>query len=322
MTIPEAKKICDEFGRMTDPSGEEAALFIEAAEFLIAETKDPRVMMSLGGWYYERKEFDRALKYYELAAEQDYEPAFEGLGYIWYYGRTGACDYGKAFYYYEKGAKRGNPVCAYKIADMYLNGYCVEKDEAKYREIIEGLYDARPTIEDMRYYPLPEIFTRLARIRMEDGRLQEAEGLLLEAKEDLANRIVYDPFFGNFSIMKRLEKDLFEVRDGMIPDIDLFDLFVMLAEPAKIRFFCQTFRSSEDGLDLVFDEHAYTVESLDEDGGIVIRFDDGKTEHRYPSVDDFFEKALRRSFGDDFYENVWNGDEENGASGGAGDDKK
>ena len=37
-------------------------------------------------------------------------------------------------------------------------------------------------------------------------------------------------------------------------------------------------------------------------------------------TDDFFERALRRSYGDDFYENVLNG-EEDGASG-AGSDKK
>ena len=296
MTVHEAMKICNDFDRKTNPSEEEAFLFTEAAKFLIEETKDPRAMMHLGGWYYEQKDFDLALKYYELAAEYDYEPALEGLGYIWYYGRTGMRDYEKAFYYYDKAARQGNPVCTYKVADMYRNGYYVEKDEAKYREIIEGLYEARVTIEDMRYYPLPEVYTRLARIRMDEGRLeQEAEGLLLEAKDELANRIVYNPFFGNLSIMKWLERDLFRVWDRLelrFGEIDLFDLYEILRTPVKICFFYARFLSGDD---LLYDQK-YTVEALEEDGERVIRFvtEGGEPEgdeHWYRSIDDFFAKA-------------------------------
>ena len=319
MTIREAMKICNDFDRKTNPSEEEAFLFTEAARFLIEETKDPRAMLHLGGWYYEQKDFDLALKYYELAAEYNYEPALEGLGYIWYYGRTGTRDYEKAFHYYEKAAKQGNPVCTYKLADMYRNGYYVEKDEAKYREIVEGLYEARPTISDMRYYPLPEIYTRLARIRMEEGRLAEAEGLLLEAKDDLANRIVYNPFFGNLSIMRGLIGDLYEVRETLIREeygyegradelpagplpaavltegmIDLFDLYQLLETPVKIRFCYEMFADAEGAPydpEGGFAGREYTVEALEEDGAVVIRFDSGDGEHWYRSVGDFFEKA-------------------------------
>ena len=38
--------------------------------------------MYLGGYYYEIKRFDLALKYYEMAATYDYDPAYEGLAYM------------------------------------------------------------------------------------------------------------------------------------------------------------------------------------------------------------------------------------------------
>ena len=40
-----------------------------------------------------------------------------------------------------------------------------------------------------------------------------------------------------------------------------------------------------------FARREYTVEALEEDGAVVIRFDSGDGEHWYRSVGDFFEKA-------------------------------
>ena len=56
--------------------------FTEAMEFLISERQDPADMLYLGGYYYDMKRFDLALKYYEMAASYDYDPAYECLGYI------------------------------------------------------------------------------------------------------------------------------------------------------------------------------------------------------------------------------------------------
>ncbi len=135
MTIHEAKKICSNFYELTNPTEGEAFVFTEAMKFLIDKTKDPSYMLDLGGYYYELRHFDLALKYYELAAEYDFLPAFTCLGYIWYYGRTGEKNYEKAFYYYDKGAKLGDIVSAYKkVADMYKNGYFVDRDYEKYND--------------------------------------------------------------------------------------------------------------------------------------------------------------------------------------------
>ena len=91
-------------------------------------------MMYLGGYYYEQRQFDLALKYYEMAAECDYDKAYDGLAYIWYYGRTGTKDYKLAFEYFHKLMDKGNLVAMYKIADMYRNGYYVEKSTEKYTQ--------------------------------------------------------------------------------------------------------------------------------------------------------------------------------------------
>ena len=123
MTIKEAENIVRSFDEGRKFTDEEEFMFIEAMNFLIEERKDPRDMMNLGGYYYEKKHFDLALKYYEMAASMDYDEAYECLGYIWYYGRTGEKDYKKAYECFSRLMEKGNPGAAYKIADMYKNGY-------------------------------------------------------------------------------------------------------------------------------------------------------------------------------------------------------
>ncbi len=259
----------NDFYGLSDPSEEEAFTYTEAMDYLIRETKNPEYMLSLGGYYYEEKRFDLALKYYEMAADLGNINAMICLGYIWYYGRTGKRDFEKAFNYYSAGQKAGDVQSAYKVADMYKNGYFVEKDYGKYCAIIEELY---PKVASCRYLgdPLPEVFTRLARIRMEQGRNDEAEDLLWQAKDFLAQRIRFHPFFGNLSIMKWLEEDL-ERLDAVEPD--LYSLYVLLKKPSAVTF--------------EYKGKKMTVESVEEDGEIAIRFHD----KWFRTVDDFFAKA-------------------------------
>ena len=75
MTITEAKRICREYYELTNPSEDETFIFTEALQYLIDRTKDPAYMLDLCGYYYEKRQFDLALKYYELAAEYDFLPA-------------------------------------------------------------------------------------------------------------------------------------------------------------------------------------------------------------------------------------------------------
>lgn len=272
MTIPEARKICRDFYDLTNPTEDDEFIFTEALKYLIEETKNSDYMVDLGGFYYGKRQFDLALKYYELAAEYGNRYAISDLGYIWYYGRTGQKNYEKAFYYFDKARQMGDIIAAYKVADMYKNGYYVEKDFEKYKSIIEELY---PKVKDARMLedPLPEIFTRLARIRSDEGNVDEALRLYDIARDFLSQRIRVNPFFGNLNIMKWMIEDIYKLREFDPEFMELYDLYYVFRGPAKVMF---TFEGKE-----------HEVESTKEGGGIVVRFDD----KWFRNVDDFFNKA-------------------------------
>ena len=278
MTIKEAEQmIIDAYSNYSLPEENKFQL-IEALEFLIEATHDPVHMMHLGGIYYEDRYYDLALKYYEMAATYDHTAAYECLGYIWYYGRTGEVDYKKAFEYYSKAAERGDTVAAYKLADMYLKGYYVEKDYDKYCETIEKLYPKVTGTSLIDSEPVPEICLRLSVIRREQGRTDDAVRLLFEAREYLEEVLTYNPFWGNLRNMEWLIHDLYELIDCDMTDLGLFDLYYVLSKPCKV-----TFR---------YNNEKYEAESVEEDGQIVVRFGD----KWYRSVQEFFDNAC---IGDD-----------------------
>ena len=275
MTIKEAENIVRSFDEGRKFTDEEEFMFIEAMNFLIEERKDPRDMMYLGGYYYEKKRFDLALKYYEMAASMDYDEAYECLGYIWYYGRTGERDYGKAFEYFTKMMNKGNLVATYKVADMYRNGYYVDKDMDKYKSMIEDLYKK---VQDCRnvFDPVPEVYTRLARIRTDEGKEEDAVNLYLKAKDWLAQRIHFNAFFGNLNIMKWLIDDLYKLIEFDEDYFDFFDLYYLLNTPHKIKFF--------------YEDEEMNLESVMEGDECVVCFN-GKWYH---SRDDFFKDAVTK----------------------------
>ena len=167
MTIEEAKAICKRFHQPSNPSNEDSIVYTEALNYLARETENPDMMVELGSYYYEQRDFSLALKYYEMAAEKNNLYAIANLGYIWYYGRTGTKDYEKAFMYFNRAMQMGDMVAAYKVADMYKKGYYADKNPERYREIIENLY---LQVKNAKYLndPVPEVLTRLARIRVWD----------------------------------------------------------------------------------------------------------------------------------------------------------
>ena len=278
MTISEAYNIQSDFWRKNgDYTDDELFLFTEASHLLIEETGEPEFMFDLGAVYYERKEYDLALKYYEMAADHNYHPANLGLGYIWYYGRVGEPDYKKAFECYKKAGEQGSIVAEYKLADMYKNGYYVEKDYRRYKDIIEKLYDK---VENAQYLDeaKPEIFTRLAAIRAEEGRKAEAAELYLVAEDFLAQRIKYNPFFGNLTIMKYLIDNLYKLLDFDWYDISFYDLYYVLQAPSVV-----TLTFMDDG----GNEMTGKLSSVCDDSSIAVEFN-GKW---FRTIDDFFAKA-------------------------------
>ncbi len=218
------------------PSPDDEFMFTEALGYLIEETGNPEFMFQLGWIYCGKKQFDLELKYMEMAAEYGYLPALEELGYMWYFGQHGEIDYDKAFYYFSKGAgndkTHGSLWCRFKLADMYRFGCSVEKDEDKYREMIEEAYEAvkNPTIFSA---PFPEIALRLAGIRAVQGQKEEAVNLLREAKRFMAGRLTEDPFWGNIEVMGRIIRYLYELEPFNGEKADFYDLFYLTEKPGK-----------------------------------------------------------------------------------------
>lgn len=255
MTVKEALNVVDKFRRNNgNYSADDFFVYTEALMFLIHETADPEYMFQLGAAYYYEKEYDLALKYYEMSVEYDEDntAALGGLGYIWYYGRTGTVDYKKAFEYYSRAARAGCDISSYKIADMYRYGLYVKQNFAKFKEIIEPLYNYYHCLQ-LIDTPLPELCIRLAAVREKEDRTDEAVSLLLEGKSWLSSRIGYDHFFGNFSIMEDMVNELYRLKEFNMDKLDLFDLYYLLREPRKVKF--------------SYEGREYNVESVCEDDG-------------------------------------------------------
>lgn len=273
MNIEKAKQTVRQLGQKSVMTADEEFIFTETLKFLIEEIKDPDYMVQLGGHYYGKKEYDLALKYYEMADTYGNKWAAEGLGYIWYYGRTGEVNYEKAFKYYSKAADNGYLQSKIKVADMYKNGYYVSKDYDKYCRIIEH---AKKDVENSRdlFDPLPEVYTRLARIRKQQGRIEEAVELYLEVKWFLAQRIRYSQFFGDLNVMKWTVEDLYAMIEFDEADFDFYDLYYLLKEPVKVAF--------------RYKGRKYHVESVQDEGTMAVRFED----KWFRTIDDFFNKAV------------------------------
>lgn len=272
LTIEKAQQILDDYYDLTQPTYEDDIQLINALEYLIKETNNPEYMVELGGWYYGQKQFDLAEEYYLMAAKLDYNNAYECLGYIYYYGRVGQPDYEKAFHYYKLASDQGNLVAAYKLADIYKNGYYVQKDYPKYVQMIKDLY---PKIQGVTntFDPVPEIYSRLAKIYVEEGNEDQAIQLLLIAKEFQSQRLIYSHFFGDLTIMKYIVNDLYSLIQFDPDYMDLFDLYYALQKPCKVA------------IEILGEDHI--IEAKYEDGLFFICMDD----KNYEDVDQFFLKA-------------------------------
>lgn len=68
------------------------------------------------------------LKFYQLAADQNFTPAMVELGQIYYHGKTANKDLNTSFQYFSKAAKMGNQEAECILGQMYYNGWGVDKN--------------------------------------------------------------------------------------------------------------------------------------------------------------------------------------------------
>lgn len=247
MTLSEAKGFIMDYYYDDNPTDETFFLFEEAMLYLIENYHDPKDMHNLAFAYLSQRRFDLECKYLEMAAEYNYGPSLEELGYIWYYGQTGTVDYEKAFKYFSRAMECDDEVLRayseYKIADMYHNGFYVKKDEAKYRSMIESLYDriSHPEklgqVYDIDSFPMPDIAYRLAGIRAEEGKDDEALKLLSKAKRQLQEDIRNNPsWWGNIEVMERIVLLSDKISSKDKKQLGIYDLFWISKKECKIAF--------------------------------------------------------------------------------------
>lgn len=273
MNKEEATRLIKRFYRNDNHTENDEFIFVEACNYLIETENNTDVMTSLGGFYYDKKKFDLALKYYLMADEAGDKWAADGLGYIYYYGRVGERDYKKAFHYFSIAKENGNLEAAMKIADMYHNGYGVEKDDIKYKAILLEIYDKVKDSKDL-FEPYPEVAHRLADIFIKEGHGEDAIALLNKGKSYIEQRIRYNPFRGNFIVCKRTITLLYEVVEFNKDNFNFFDLFYVLKKPNKVK--------------LTYKGKQYIIESFFDEGEMRVKCED----KFYKSIENFLMYAM------------------------------
>ena len=288
MTRSEANRYISDYYYNNNPSEDDKFLFVEAHRFLIDTYHDPRDMHNLAFFYLEQRRHDLEQKYLEMAAEYKYPPALEDLGYIWYYGQNGEVDYKKAFEYFSLASESGDDVVKawslHKLADMYHNGFYVNKDETKYRQMIEDLYDWIMNPGELHsMYPQPElrfpfsdVFYRLAKIRANQGRVDEAMKLLHDARVRLSEDIRDNPsWWGDIEVIERVVRLEHELDQGNSRRFNIYDLCWIADAECKVAF--------------LYHQRRFIVEVTNDPDSVknVIKYD-GKW---YRTVREFLEKA-------------------------------
>lgn len=151
--------------------------------------------------------------------------------------------------------------------------YYGQKDYPKYVQIIKSLY---PLLQGATntFDPVPEIYSRLAKIYVEEGNEDQAIQLLLIAKEFQSQRLIYSDFFGDLTIIKHIVLDLYSLIQFDSDYMDLFDLYYVLQKPCKLA--------------LEINGEDYIIEAKYEDDLFYISMDD----KNYEDVDQFFQNAM------------------------------
>lgn len=150
------------------------------------------------------------------------------LGYIYYYGRTNNFqpEYDKAFKYFSIGAEGGFYESLYKLGDMYLNGYYVEKNPEQAVELYTQVYDAVEIQfrEEEFEGVFADISLRLGSLyRKGIGCKQDDyKALFIYTMADYAikERMRRENFFGNQKVADSITKELTELQEKLGVDTE------------------------------------------------------------------------------------------------------
>jgi len=176
------------------------------------------------------------------------------LGYIYYYGRIdpdGKPDYEKAFFYFSVGSTYGIVESKYKLADMFVNGYYVARNEKMARDIVGELYaetkyrfengEADNSFADVAYR-MGRLFRDISRFELDPaarkGALEVSKIYLLQAKFAIDLRIATNCSYGDNKVKDNIERLLAEVsQDQPVTDKNVYHsynpIFISLFADSK-----------------------------------------------------------------------------------------
>lgn len=127
--------------------------------------------------------YEKALEYYQLAADQGEEESQCWVAIMYHAGEVVSQDYGKALKYYQLAADQGNAIALNNLGDMYENGNGVDQDYSKALEYYrlaadQGLGDA--------FIGLGDLYRDGRGVEQDDGKAAEYYGKALELGIDIA----------------------------------------------------------------------------------------------------------------------------------------
>lgn len=170
------------------------------------------------------------LKLIELTDETFYVNA---LGYIYYYGRTAAPDYKKAFHYFSIAALDGVYESQYKIADMLIKGVPYVQNIDLAGQILEKIYRENLELFLRKNYDckFADIALRIGTY-IKDCVIPDSDKFLgfdyekalhyyLQAKFAIQKRIEVGNFFGDGQVVKNIEEAIEEVSKSIVFQNDL-----------------------------------------------------------------------------------------------------
>ena len=88
----------------------------------------PEELYELGNSYYEKKDYERAIEYFRLAAEQGHAGAQNRLGNCYKNGQGVRHNFIEAVRWYTKAAEQGHAFAQNNLGNCYYRGWGVERD--------------------------------------------------------------------------------------------------------------------------------------------------------------------------------------------------
>lgn len=229
--------------------------------------------------YRDKGYYEYALKYYEIGVALREPLSYEQAGLLYYYGLGTETNYEKAFNYLNEADKKGWDNGSYILADMYRYGQYVERDEIRYKEIIQSLANHYGRNENWMNCAA-EVAYRLAGIWLEEGKKEAAYALLCRAESLIKKRLVKSGRAVTFQPDIDL---LLDIQDRMFGDKpDAFEL-LSLSDIFFIEKYGLTGRLNFD-----YDDQNYTILLCNESDGTTSVFFEGEW---FRSCSDFFDRA-------------------------------